>query len=172
MQGMARTPASKVPVVARYGDVELRWHARELRGDRTLVQAARELGVNRDELARIERGETVQIRFETLAKLVSGYRCSLSDLLEVTSPVDSTNEPWAAPLAAILEGRVRAGLPPRPDPDTLEEPVVDGALADAAIWASFVEDTDDTGDIGDAADNDGVDGGRVRRSPFRPAVLR
>ena len=34
--------------------------------------------LNRDELSRIERGETTQIRFETLAKLLAGYRCGLS----------------------------------------------------------------------------------------------
>jgi hypothetical protein len=119
--------------------------------------------VNRDELSRIERGETVQIRFETLAKLVSGYHCSLEELLEVTTPGSAGGAPWAEPLAAVREGRVRAGLPRRPDPDTLtgvdETVAVSGAgreqVAAAAAAAAFADD--------EKAD------GRIRRGAFRPA---
>jgi len=159
MQGMAGTTRRDAPVVATWGDVELRWHAAELRGERSLAQAARELGVNRDELSRIERGETVQIRFETLAKLVSGYHCSLEDLLEVSTRNDGTAAPWAGPLAAIQEGRVRAGLPRRPDPATVTD--VDelmpsaGARRELAAVATFGDDEDTAT-------------GRVRRSAFRP----
>lgn len=160
MQGMTGTVRREAPVVAAWGDVELRWHAAELRGERSLVQAARELGVNRDELSRIERGETVQIRFETLAKLVSGYRCSLEDLLEVTTPGGGTAAPWGGPLAAVLEGRVRAGLPRRPDPDTVaavdEVAPSAGARRALAAVAAFSDDED-------------ADAGRVRRGAFRPA---
>jgi DNA-binding Xre family transcriptional regulator len=111
--------SADAPIVASYGGVRLRWHARELRGDRTLAEAARATGINRDELSRIERGETVQIRFETLAKLVEGYGCAVSDLIEIaaTEP-DAAAAPWRGPLAALRAGRVRAGVPGRPDPDT------------------------------------------------------
>jgi hypothetical protein len=31
-------------------------------------------------------------------------------------------QPWAGPVAALREGRVRPGLPARPDPDSSEAP--------------------------------------------------
>lgn len=143
------------PVVATYGNVRLRWHARQLRGDRTLAEAARTIGVNRDELSRIERGETVQIRFETLAKLLDGYRCDLTDLIEVTAAESAPEAaPWAAPLAALRAGRIRAGAPGRPDPDSLdEEPAVPGVAAAAQL----TEGEDDR------------PAGWVRRNSFRTA---
>ncbi|HAM02630.1 MAG TPA: hypothetical protein DCQ30_10480 [Acidimicrobiaceae bacterium] len=145
------------PVVATHGDVELRFHARELRGERTLAETARLVGMNRDELARIERGETVQIRFETLAKLVSGLRCELSDLIEVV-PTAAAKEgaPWLAPLAALRAGRGRPGLPGRHDPDAMVEETLPAGLA-----ATFREDVS-----GEDADE------LVRRSAFRPAIRR
>ena len=105
----------------------------------------------------------MQIRFEMLAKLVSGYRCSLEELLEVTTPNSAGAAPWAVLLAAVREGRVRAGLPRRPDPDTVtgvdETFAVSGAdreqAAAAAAAAAFADD--------EKAD------GRIRRSAFRPA---
>ena len=145
-------------MVASWGGVELRWHAAELRGDRSLAQAARELGVNRDELSRIERGETVQIRFETLAKLVSGYHCTLADLLEVASPGDPDAAPWSGPLAAIREGRVPAGLPRRPDPETL------GDVDEVTVPASTRG-----GDVAAVLGDEGLDD-RVRRGAFRPTA--
>jgi DNA-binding Xre family transcriptional regulator len=71
------------PVIAEVGDVRLLWHLRELRGARSLREAAELVGMNRDELGRIERGETKQIHFQTLAKLLAAYRCDLDDLFEV-----------------------------------------------------------------------------------------
>lgn len=101
------------PVVASVAGLRLRWHARALRGDRSLAEAARLVRLNRDELSRIERGETTQIRFETLAKLLVGYGCGLDDLLEV-EPKD--NETVAAPLytgvLAALGDRSTSVRPP------------------------------------------------------------
>ncbi|MHB1711712.1 MAG: helix-turn-helix domain-containing protein, partial [Acidimicrobiales bacterium] len=75
--------AAADPVVAEVGPVRLRWHARSLRGSRTIVDAARLIGINRDELSRIERGETKQIQFQTVAKFLAAYGCALTDLFEV-----------------------------------------------------------------------------------------
>lgn len=160
MQGMTSIKP-EVPVVASCGDLKLRWHARELRGAGTLSETAARLGVNRDELSRIERGETVQIRFETIAKLLYGYKCDVSDLFEVLvdAPADSA-PPWAGALAAIQSGRVRAGLPRRPDPDMIEDNVVPADVPGYAdeLVAAYAEDGDDR------------DADRVRRGAFRPSV--
>lgn len=64
-------------------EAQLRWHARSLRGSRTPVDAARLVALNRDELSRIERGETKQIQFQTVAKPPAGYGCALTDLFEI-----------------------------------------------------------------------------------------
>lgn len=143
------------PVVATHGDVELRFHARELRGERTLAETARLVGMNRDELARIERGETVQIRFETLAKLMSGLRCELTDLIEVV-PTAAAEEraPWMGPLAALRAGRVRPGLPGRRDPDAVVEKTLPPGLATA---------------FGEEVSSEGTDE-LVRRPAFQPAI--
>jgi hypothetical protein len=59
--------------------------------------------LNRDELSRLEKGETTQVRFSTLAKLIAVYGCSLEDLVEVER--SQTGEPLYAPaLAAIADG--------------------------------------------------------------------
>ena len=42
------------PVIAEVGDVRLLWHLRELRGARSLREAAELVGMNRDELGRID----------------------------------------------------------------------------------------------------------------------
>ena len=159
VQGMARitstTPSTITnPVVAAYGDIELRCRARELRGDRTLADAARLVSLNRDELARIERGDTVQIRFDTLVKLMNGYGCELSDLLEVVTPDErQVGAPWLAPLTALRAGRVRPGVPSRREPDELVDEILP-----SGVGSDFAED--------DSTDD------RVRRSAFRPSARR
>jgi DNA-binding Xre family transcriptional regulator len=95
------------PTVAQGDRVQLRWHARELRGTRTLAEAARLVGLNRDELGRIERGETRQIRFDTLVKLVEGYRCTLADLIEVV-PATGPAPLYAGAVAAFAAGGLGA----------------------------------------------------------------
>lgn len=71
------------PVIAEVRKIRVRSHARLLRGSRSLSEAADLVGLNKDELRRIEKGETLQIRFETIAKLLSAYNCTLDELLEV-----------------------------------------------------------------------------------------
>ena len=71
------------PVIAEVKKIRVRSHARLLRGSRSLSEAADLVGLNKDELRRIEKGETRQIRFETIAKLLSAYNCTLDELLEV-----------------------------------------------------------------------------------------
>jgi DNA-binding Xre family transcriptional regulator len=83
-----------LPVVAaKVGDVQIVLHARKLRGGRSLREAADLVGLNRDELSRIEKGNTLQIRFETIAKLLSGYGCHLEDLIEVKSLPQESAKP-------------------------------------------------------------------------------
>ena len=88
--------------MADVGGVRLRWHARRLRGERTLAEAARLAGLNRDELSRIERGQTRQIRFETLAKLIVAYHCELSQLLEVETVPAEHPQPLYAPAVQLF----------------------------------------------------------------------
>ena len=101
--------------MARAPGLRLRWHARALRGDRSLAEAARLVHLNRDELSRIERGETTQIRFETLAKLLVGYGCGLDDLLEAEPDQDEVGAApiYAGILAAISDGSLPIQPPAR-----------------------------------------------------------
>ena len=105
--------SDREPVVAQAGGVRLVLHARKLRGTRTLVQAAQLCGLNRDELSKIERGETKQIRFDTLAKLLAGYQCQLTDLVEVKAEPFPQQVPlYTAALAALGSGLL-APVPPQ-----------------------------------------------------------
>jgi transcriptional regulator with XRE-family HTH domain len=91
------------PVVAEVDEVRLRLRARQLRGSMTLVEASRRAGLNRDELSRLEKGETSQVRFSTLARLVSIYRCSLDELLAVER-VPMAEPLYSGALSALAEG--------------------------------------------------------------------
>lgn len=91
------------PIVADVEGVRLLLHARQLRGRMTLVEASRRAGLNRDELSRLEKGETTQVRFSTIAKLLVAYGCSLADLVEVE------RVPAAAPLYAGALAALEAG---------------------------------------------------------------
>ncbi len=93
------------PVVAAdVGEVRIVLHARALRGERSLREAAALVGLNRDELSRIEKGGTTQIRFETIAKLLSGYGCSLEELMEVTSvPQENERSPYGQVMSYMAE---------------------------------------------------------------------
>ena len=91
------------PIVAELDGVRLRLHARRLRGSMSLVEVARRANLNRDELSRLERGETSQVRFSTLVKLLVVYDCGLDDLFEVEK--SRTAEPlYAAALGAFADG--------------------------------------------------------------------
>ena len=91
---LAESKLRALPVVAAdVGNVQIVLHARQLRGERSLREAAALVGLNRDELSRIEKGDTLQIRFETIAKLISGYGCLLEDLIEVKSVPQESAKP-------------------------------------------------------------------------------
>lgn len=92
------------PIVADVEGLRLLLHARQLRGRMTLVEASRRAGLNRDELSRLEKGETTQVRFSTIAKLLVAYGCSLADLVEVE------RVPAAAPLYAGALAALEAGV--------------------------------------------------------------
>ena len=97
------------PVVATEHGVRLLLHARSLRGTQTLVEIATRAGINRDELSRFEKGETTQVRFATIAKLLAAYNCSLEDLFEV----ERASQPESAPLYAGALAALTAGTLPR-----------------------------------------------------------
>lgn len=100
------------PVVAEADDVRLLLHVRAMRGERSLVEAARLVGMNRDELSRLERGETSQVRFATLAKLIAAYDCDLADLVEVRRR-NGAQPLYASALAALGGGTLPAAQPSR-----------------------------------------------------------
>ena len=97
------------PIVADVEGVRLLLHARRLRGCMTLVEASRRAGLNRDELSRLEKGETTQVRFSTIAKLLVAYGCSLADLVEVER-VPATAPLYAGALAALEAGVLGGNL--------------------------------------------------------------
>jgi DNA-binding Xre family transcriptional regulator len=110
----AQERSAPVPVIAEVGAVRLLWHARELRGARSLREAAALVGMDRDELGRIERGETKQIHFKTLAKLLAAYRCNLDDLFEVeVVPAPGPTPLYAGAAAALAGGRLPGTAPVR-----------------------------------------------------------
>lgn len=110
---MSAGSADDAPVIAEVEGLKLRWHARELRGSRSLVEAAALVGLNRDELSRIERGETKQIHFRTIAKLLAGYNCSVSELVDV----EWVGEEGAAlPLYVHAVEALTHGVPPNQPP--------------------------------------------------------
>lgn len=98
------------PVVADVKGVRLVLRARHLRGRMTLVEAAHRAGLNRDELSRLERGETTQVRFSTIAKLLAAYGCTLTDLVAVERV--PTRTPLYAGALAALEAGVLASRGP------------------------------------------------------------
>ena len=100
------------PIVADVEGVRLLLHARRLRGRMTLVEASRRAGLNRDELSRLEKGETTQVRFSTIAKLLVAYGCSLADLVEVQR-VPATAPLYAGALAALEAGVLGGNRPGR-----------------------------------------------------------
>lgn len=106
------TPEEACPVVADVEGVRLVLHARRLRGQMTLVEAARRAGLNRDGLSRLEKGQTTQVRFSTLAKLLSAYECTLTDLVEVER-APATVPLYTGALAALAAGELSDHWPSR-----------------------------------------------------------
>lgn len=95
------------PTIAEGATLRLRSNVRVLRGDLPLAQAARIVGIERNELRRIENGETSQIRFDTIVKLCGAYRCDIGDLFEVEHTSAATTEPvYAGALMALSKGLI------------------------------------------------------------------
>lgn len=92
--------------VARDGQSALLLSLRFLRGDRSLEEVAGQAGIRADELSRIERGLTKQIRWETLLRLMRTYECRPDELLEVRENTSGTGlgTPREFMLAAIEAG--------------------------------------------------------------------
>ena len=129
--------------------------ARELRGELSLAAAAKRIGIRPDELGKIERGETRQVRWETLLGMAEAYGVEVGDLL-VTAQVDSDTQPvYAGLLAAIRSGSVARIVPPRfvGDPDVARAERGDLDHDRAVTIADFAES---------------VPTAEVRRSAFRP----
>ncbi|CAN5574917.1 MAG: helix-turn-helix transcriptional regulator [Euzebyaceae bacterium] len=101
------TPAEPdAPVLADIDGVHLRWYLRDLRGGRTLTEVAQEVGIRSDELGRIERGETTQIRFTTLLRILKGYRCDISDLFKVEAAANRPQARYGSALRAYQAGEL------------------------------------------------------------------
>lgn len=110
---VGHVPASQAadaaaPVVAHTDDSRLRVHLRELRGGRSLSEAAELIGLRGDELGRIERGETKQIRFSTLLRILTAFDCSPDTLLEVERDDGGRGGRYAVAMDAFLAGSLPA----------------------------------------------------------------
>lgn len=150
---MAKSLA-KAPRVAHDGDATLVLRAVEMRGDRSCAEAARLIGIRADELARIERGETSQVRWLTILKILRGYECSVEDLLEVEYEAPPPVEPaYVKPLQAIVDGRIARGLPARRWRAETQEDDGGWVPTDEQVLEHFGDDYE-----------------RRRRTPFRPSV--
>ncbi len=141
-------------VATRHGRALL-LRARELRGELSLAAAARRIGIRPDELGRIERGETRQVRWETLLGMAQAYDVEVGDLL-VTARAESETEPvYAGLLAAMRSGNMARVIPPRfaGDPDVVRAERGDPDHDGAVTIADFAES---------------VPAAPVRRTAFRP----
>jgi len=150
-----RTAHPAAASVATREGRELLLRARELRGELSLATAAKRIGIRPDELGRIERGETRQVRWETLLGMAEAYEVEVGDLL-VTAQAELETEPvYAGLLAALRAGGAARVVPPRfvGDPD-----VVRAEREDL--------DHDRAGTIADFAES--APTAEVRRSAFRP----
>ena len=93
------------PTVAEGTSLRIWSRIRVLRGDVPLAAAARNVGIDRNELRCIEKGEIGQIGFATLVKLCEAYHCTIGDLVEPAK--DSEAEPvYAGALAAFSKGLI------------------------------------------------------------------
>lgn len=141
-------------VAARSGRTLL-LRARDLRGSLSLAAAARRIGIRPDELGKIERGETKQVRWETLLGMAEAYDVEVGELL-VATPQSRVEPAYAPILAALRSGQLVATVPPRRfalDPDIL--------LAEREF------ETPSTAEV--AAFAEPAPSPEVRRSAFRPA---
>ena len=99
-------------VVAERNGLRLTLRARDLRGDRTLVEVAALVGIRQDELSRIERGETASMRFDTLLRLCEAYQVPPGELLGLEIDTVGTS-PLESVLRAVAVGTAVPHRPPR-----------------------------------------------------------
>jgi DNA-binding Xre family transcriptional regulator len=125
-------------------------------GDMSRAEAARRVGIGSDELAKIERGETTQVRWVTLLKLMRAYGCSLQDLVEVRAmePVREVRPAYARALEALRAGQLSPGLPPRQYTPERDADAETGETPSPEVAAQF--------------DTPGPK--RGRKAPFRPTA--
>ncbi len=126
-------------VAARPGRA-LQLRARELRGSLSLAAAAARIGIRPDELGRIERGGTKQIRWATLLGMAEAYDVEVGELL-VTTPHAPTQPAYAGILAALRAGKINPAPPRRfvGDPDVALTERVDLEAPPSAEVAAFAE---------------------------------
>lgn len=98
------------PVVAESVSARLTLELRALRGSRSLTEVADVVGIRSDELGRIERGETKQMRFSTLLRLLEGLGIELHDLFKVERSTSIFPKDCQAALGAYQAGKL---APPR-----------------------------------------------------------
>jgi transcriptional regulator with XRE-family HTH domain len=129
--------------------------ARELRGELSLAAAAKRIGIRPDELGKIERGETRQVRWETLLGMAEAYQVEVGDLLVTAQAASETEPAYAGILAAMRSGSMARVIPPRfvGDPDAARAERGDLDHDRAVTIADFAES---------------VPTAEVRRSAFRP----
>lgn len=152
----ARTDQSGAATVAARRGRALILRAREIRGALSLTAAAKRIGIRPDELSRIERGETRQVRWETLLGMAQAYGVEVGDLLVTTAAESQSPPAYAGVLAALRSGTIQPVIPRRfaGDPDAVQAERGDLDTVHAGVTADFAEP---------------VPSAEVRRSAFRPA---
>ncbi len=130
--------------------------ARALRGSLSLAVAARRIGIRPDELGRIERGHTKQVRWETLLGMAEAYDVEVGELLVTTSRAP-TQPAYAAVLAALRAGTISPAPPRRfiGDPDLVLAERADLEAPSPDEVAAFAEPERSV---------------EVRRAAFRPTA--
>jgi DNA-binding Xre family transcriptional regulator len=127
-------------VIAERNGTRLTLRARELRGTRTLSDAAALIGIRHDELSRIERGDTTSMRFDTLLRLCDAYQVTPGELLHIEKD-PATMSPLDHVLAAITAGTATTHRPPRNRARLTDDETVDDATDDE-VAAGIADITD------------------------------
>lgn len=132
------------PCVAEADGAALVLRLRELRGARSLDEAAEAVGIRPDELSKIERGKTTKIAWGTLLGLLTTYRCSAGELFEVRETVPARNSALGLAMAAVRANPASAVPPRRVNPDRADEVAEGGAgqVSEAALALVREDSTD------------------------------
>lgn len=109
------------PCVAETDGAALVLRLRELRGSRSLDEAADAVGIRPDELSKIERGKTTKIAWGTLLGLLTAYRCSAGELFEVRETAPTRNSALSMAMAAVRANPDTAVPPRRVNPERADE---------------------------------------------------